>query len=200
MFFSLISKSSALNAEPSLTQIREMLNSSTHDARVRWMRETSPADQAKLWDLALYGETVLEDLVPSHVPDGQEVVHIGYNSLPAFRDFEKRFCRPHPRADHLYGYNEGLTRPLIGPGFFVVDHFPERREVGVNYYKVPERGSKLDPKWPSVQANEEGLQRFVYANMIDYLRKLSDHVTIGRAFKHHRATPNYFLLCREDSH
>ena len=200
MFFSLISKSSALKSQSSRSQIREMLNSSTHDARVRWMRETSPADQARLWDLALHGETVLEDLVPNGVPDGREVVHIGYNSLPAFRDFEKRFCRPHSGANHLFGYNEGLTRPLIGPGFFVVDHFPERREVGVNYYKVPERGSKLDPKWPTVKANEEGLQRFVYANMIDYLRKLSDHVTIGRAFKHHRATPNYFLLCREDTY
>ena len=87
MFFSLISKSSALDAQPRLNDIREMLNSSSHDARVRWMRGTSGADQAKLWDLALHGETVLEDLVPSHIPDGQEVVHIGYNSLPAFRDF-----------------------------------------------------------------------------------------------------------------
>ena len=200
MFFSLLSKSSALEPRASLSTIQEMLNRSGHEARVRWMRETSAADQAKLWDFALYGETSLEDLVPAHVPDGQEVVHVGYNSLPAFRDFEKRFCRPHAGAQHLYGYNEGLTRPLIGPGFFVVDYFAERREVGVNYYKVPERGSKLDPKWPTVRANEEGLQRFVYANMIDYLRKVSDHVTIGRAFKHHKATPNYFLLCREDAH
>ena len=58
-----------------------MLDQSSHDSRVRWMRETTAADQAKLWDLALHGETSLEDLVPSHIPDGQEVVHIGYNSL-----------------------------------------------------------------------------------------------------------------------
>ena len=65
-----------------------MLDQSSHDSRVRWMRETTAADQAKLWDLALHGETSLEDLVPSHIPDGQEVVHIGYNSLPALQDFE----------------------------------------------------------------------------------------------------------------
>ena len=162
--------------------------------------ETTATDQAKLWDLALHGETSLEDLVPSHIPDGQEVVlSVTIRSLLC-GTLKSAFADLHASADHLFGYNEGLTRPLIGPGFFVVDYFPERREVGVNYYKVPQRGSKLDPKWPSVRANEEGLQRFVYANMIDYLRKISDHVTIGRAFKHHRATQNYFLLCREDAH
>lgn len=200
MFFSLLTKSSSIESKASLGSIREMLDRGTHESRVRWMKETSAADQALLWDMAIYGETSLDDLVPVHIPDGQEVIHEGYNSLPAFRDFQKRFCRPHPKADHLFGYNEGLTRPLIGPGFFVVDYFPERREVGVNYYKVPPRGSKVDPRWPAIKANEDGLQRFVYANMIDFLRKVSDHVTIGRAFKHHRAMPNYFLLCREDTH
>ena len=200
MFFSLLTKSSAIDSRASLSTIRDMLNRSTHASRVRWMRETTAADQARLWDMALHGETSLVDLVPEHIPDGQEVVHEGYNSLPAFRDFQKRFCRPHPKAEHLFGYNEGLTRPLIGPGFFVVDYFAERREVGVNYYKVPQRGAKMDPSWPEVKANEDGLQRFVYANMIDFLRKVSDHVTIGRAFKHQKAMPNYFLLCREDKH
>ena len=177
MFFSLLTKSSSIESKASLGSIREMLDRGTHESRVRWMKGTSAADQALLWDMAIYGETSLDDLVPVHIPDGQEVIHEGYNSLPAFRDFQKRFCRPHPKADHLFGYNEGL-----------------------NYYKVPPRGSKVDPSWPAIKANEDGLQRFVYANMIDFLRKVSDHVTIGRAFKHHREMPNYFLLCREDTH
>ena len=35
--------------------------------------------------------------------------------------------------------------------------------------------------------------------MIDYLRRVSDHVTIGRAFRKGKWTENYFLLCRESS-
>ena len=34
--------------------------------------------------------------------------------------------------------------------------------------------------------------------MIDYLRKVSDHVSIGRAVKGGKAMDNWFLLCRED--
>ena len=41
-----------------------------------------------------------------------------------------------------------------------------------------------------------GIQQFVFAKMIDYLRKVSNHVTIGRAYKHGTQTPNYFLLSR----
>ena len=44
--------------------------------------------------------------------------------------------------------------------------------------------------------NEKGLQMLVYAKMIDYPRKVSDHVTIGRAVKNGKETGNYFLLCR----
>ena len=38
-------------------------------------------------------------------------------------------------ADVLYGYNEGLLRPLIGPGYFVAEYVSSRGEVGINYYK-----------------------------------------------------------------
>ena len=31
----------------------------------------------------------------------------------------------------------------------------------------------------------------------DVLRGVSEHVSIGRAVKHGKDTPNYFLLCRE---
>jgi hypothetical protein len=41
------------------------------------------------------------------------------------------------------------------------------------------------------------LQRFVYARMHDFLRKVSAHVSIGRAWREHKATDNYFVLCRE---
>jgi hypothetical protein len=33
--------------------------------------------------------------------------------------------------------------------------------------------------------------------MIDVLRGVSEHVSVGRAIKHGKETSNYFLLCRE---
>jgi hypothetical protein len=48
-----------------------------------------------------------------------------------------------------------------------------------------------------VKRNDQGLSRFVYANMVDYLRRVSSHVVIGRAYKGGKEMPNYFILCRE---
>src|SRR5262245_29844608 len=52
----------------------------------------------------------------------EEVIHDGVNTLPLpppLRRFQKRFCRPIGERDQLFGYNEGVTRRVIGPGFFV---------------------------------------------------------------------------------
>ena len=38
--------------------------------------------------------------------------------------------------------------------------------------------------------------RFVYAGMIDMLRGVSKHVTIGRAIRNGKEADNWFLLCR----
>ena len=52
--------------------------------------------------------------------------------------------------------------------------------------------------WPEIVDNHYRLSRFVYAGMIDYLRRVSTHVLIGRATRAGRELPNYFALCRED--
>ncbi|MEE2779883.1 MAG: hypothetical protein VYE15_05110, partial [Myxococcota bacterium] len=129
-------------------------------------------------------------------PPATEVIHVGRNSLPAFRDFEKRFSRDDTREDALYGYNEGATRPLIGPGYFVAHLDENRSEIGVDYLMVPPDDANLPDGWPAVIPNEKGLQRFVYAGMVDYLRKVSEHILIGRAWRKGKVTNNYFVLCR----
>ena len=48
-----------------------------------------------------------------------------------------------------------------------------------------------------MKRNDQGLSRLVYANMVDYLRRVSKHVLIGRAYKDGKEMPNWFLLCRE---
>ena len=165
-------------------------------ARPVAVRRLGKAAQRKLWDAAEGRGTSLSDIVPPSVPPATEVIHAGRNSLPAFRIFEKRFCRVAGDDSVLYGYNEGSTRPVVGPGYFVAHYFEERGEVGVDYFQVPPGDAALPDGWPTVKPNEAGLQRFVYAKMVDYLRKVSSHVTIGRAWRNGKMTSNFFLLCR----
>jgi hypothetical protein len=83
----------------------------------------------------------------------------------------------------------------------VAHMYPSRGEVGVDYMQVPPANAKFPAGWPSVKPNESGLQRFVYANMVDYMRKVSSHVTIGRAYKGGtKELPHTFLLVRTGAH
>ena len=174
------------------------LDAMNHGDRVAAVRGITGRQQAQIWSSAMGRITQLTDIVPAEVPPATEIIHEGKNSLPLFSSFQTRFCRPVDDDTVLYGYNEGLTRPLIGPGYFVAEYFDERGEVGVNYYKVPPHNAHVASGWPEVFPNEIGIQQFVFAKMIDYLRKVSRHVTIGRAYKHGEETPNYFLLSRAD--
>jgi len=164
--------------------------------RVEAVRSINGAQQAKIWAACEGRGTALADIVPEGIAPSVEVIHAGKNSLPMFSHFEKRFCRVAGYDDRLYGYNEGSTRQLIGPGYFVALEDPSRGEVGINYYEVPPHSADLPANWPTIKRNEQGLQRFVYSKMIDYLRKVSETVTIGRAYRQGKEENNYFLLCR----
>jgi hypothetical protein len=166
------------------------------EERVRAIRAIGGRDQAQIWAAAAGRSTTLGDIVPHDREPATEVIHAGKNSLPLFTNFEKRFCSVAGNPELLYGYNEGMTRSLIGPGCFVARHFEDRDEVGVDYYQVPPDDAALPDSWPRPVPNERGIQILIYAKMIDYLRKVSRHVTIGRAVKKGKETGNYFLLCR----
>lgn len=170
--------------------------------RVQEALSLGPKAQRRLWDLAADRVVTLDHLVPPEV--GQAPVrHHGRNTLPAFTRFEKRFRRPPPDlsareggGDVLWGYNEGSTRPVVGPGYFIVRRTPEdtRGAAVVDYYAVPPRTPE---GWPEVRPNDAGVSRLVYGFMHDFLRHVSPHVSIGRAYKHDRRTNNCFVLCRE---
>ena len=51
--------------------------------------------------------------------------------------------------------------------------------------------------WPAIRDNEHGLSRLVYGFMIDRMRRVSEHVTIGRANRHGKDFGSWFMLCRE---
>ncbi len=162
------------------------------------------ADQASLYDKAASSPR----LEPAHfVPDDTPlapVIHEGWNTLPlglrSLRRFQKPFCRAGDGSPRMFGYNEGVTRSLLGPGYFVAydctDH-PEWSARGswvVDYFQVPDHD--VPDAWPEVRPNSRGLQMFVYKGTRDFMRRVSDGVSIGAAYKGERPMNQYFILVR----
>lgn len=141
----------------------------------------------------------LVDLVPSERGDLEEVRYLGLNTLPTFRVFEKRFCRlpgtDAAKPDRLAGYNFQTMSFVTGPGYFVAVEDENTREVLVDYNRLPEAHP---PAWPEVRSNERGLSRFVYGFMVDRVRRVSEHVTIGSAARKGKEMGSYFVLTRAD--
>ena len=89
---------------------------------------------------------------------------------------------------------------MIGPGYFVLKStkgnpaWEERGGLVVDYFEIPD--SDVVPGWPEVKKNSKGLQFFVYNKTRDFLRKVTDRVTIGTAYKKENALDHYFILLR----
>ena len=180
---------------PNAAEIGAFLDGLTHDGRMEALASLSgPAVQRKLWEVAANAPRVdTADIVPPDAPARREVIFHGKNSLPAFTFFQKRFLRPKAGADTLWGYNHQSLAWLTGPGYFVV-HDEPTRGAAIDYREVP---PETIASWPAVKPNSAGLSRFVYKDMVDYLRRVSTHVMIGRATKYGKDLENYFALCRE---
>lgn len=146
-----------------------------------------------------------EHFVPPSVDAACQVRHQGKNTLPlpkAFKYFQKCFSRPEDGSPRLFGYNEGASRPLIGPGYFVAiptegqSAWEERGPIVVDYYQVPELEARMPDRWPRVVPNSRGLQFFVFRHTRDFMRRVSEHVSVGAAFKGEKALDHYFVLVR----
>ncbi len=184
-----------LRAErPDRTEIAAFLDGLSHGERMAAMTALGgPGLQGRLYASAAGAPRVtLADLVPPDYQPLREVIFHGKNSLPAFTLFQKRFCRPPGRGEELWGYNHQSLAWLTGPGYFVVHEEPVG--AAIDYRQVPPQGC---PGWPAVKPNDRGFSWFVYRDMVDYLRRVSKHVLIGRATRHGKELDNYFVLCRE---
>ena len=174
------------------------LDQLSHTERLTEVLSLGPAAQRSLWTLTSGGRLTLDSFVDPSTPPMQPVRHYGRNTLPVFKKFEKRFCRAPSDAESpgLWGYNEGSTRGVVGPGYFIcrLTNGDERGDVVIDYTQIP---SGKPDAWPALQPNERGLSHLVYSGMEDFMRPVSQHVTIGRAYKGGKATNNYFVLCRE---
>jgi len=178
-----------------LDAVAEHLDALPHAERVKQVREVSGGLQRKLFAAAEgFRRLDFTDYVPEATADRTFVRHYGKNSLPAFSNFEKRFARPSPGSPVMWGFNHSPMMGLVGPGHFVLRSGPGPREMHVDYYSHPPE--RLDGA-PPLKRNDKGISTLVYGHMIDVLRGVSDHVSIGRAVKNGAETPNYFLLCRD---
>jgi hypothetical protein len=179
--------------------VARVLDDMSHGERVAAIRSVGRAEQRRLYEaVAGFRELRMTDMVPASTAAMTPVRHYGKNTLPAFTHFEKRFTRPadaDPNAPaQLWGYNEGSMRWLTGPGYFVLRADPDRAELLVDYNLIP---PAHPAGWPDLRSNEGGAGRFVYGFMIDRLRGVSQHVTIGSAARKGKDLGSWFLLCRE---
>jgi hypothetical protein len=179
--------------DAALDEIAALLDGLDHDGRWALLSRLNRSQQRVLFRKADPATMDVGHLV-GDAPPLTGVVHDGMNTLAAFRRFQKRFCRQGSGSgEELYGYNEGPTRRLIGPGYFVA--LPaEGGGVVVDYFRVP--SGPVPAGWPRVVPNSEGLQRFVFHETRDYLRRVSAHVSVGAAYKRDRPLDHYFVLCR----
>lgn len=182
-----------------LLAISDLLDGRTHDERVRAVRSLGRSQQRRLYEaVAGFRPLRLETLVPPAVEDFTPVRHFGKNTLPLFTHFEKRFCRPRGadsvKPGELYGFNFQTMAPVTGPGYFVARQNPDRPEVLVDYNEVP---PERPEDWPDIRRNDRGLSRFVYGFLVDTLRGVSEHVTIGSAARKGKDIGSWFILCRE---
>jgi hypothetical protein len=170
------------------------------------LRTLSRDDQRRLYQKAAGARGIeLSDFVPADRAPLAAVHHSGTNTLPLprpLRFFEKRFCRPEDGSERLFGYNESPFVRTVGPGFFVAvptrgnASWEARGSVVVDYFQVPD--GKVSPTFPQVVPNTKGLQRFVYHQTRDFMRRVAEGVSIGAAYKIEKSLDHYFVLLRLD--
>ncbi|MBO6933321.1 MAG: hypothetical protein JJ863_00045 [Deltaproteobacteria bacterium] len=179
------------------------LDALDHDTRMAELADTTRQDQRLLWTKADAGDPIdYEHFVPKDAKPLEPIVHHGRNTLPLpgpQRFFRKPMTRPEDGTERAFGYNDAPSRGLVGPGYFVLEKsepaWTDRGAWFVNYFTHPDGPVPAD--WPTVKPNSEGLQRFVYGGTRDFMRKVSDHVSIGAAYKGDKPLDHYFTLCRE---
>lgn len=193
----LVQAQAFLHEQKDIEALANLLDGIGHDERVQLTQTMGKQDQKAMWELAkAYRPISLENLVASSLAPMEQVRHIGKNTLPVFSYFEKRFCRLEAQGEQaqLIGYNWGVTRPLVGPGYFVAYYNERTKEVDIDYRKAP---TEKPSDWPEIEDNNGGIAKLVFGNMVDSLRRVSEHVSIGSAARNGKPMGSWFVLCRE---
>lgn len=181
-----------------LERLTEVLDGLGHEGRVHTVRHWTKHHKSALFDAAKgYRALDFDFLVPSSVGPLVEVIHDGHNTLPMFSRFQKRFVKIEGEDFPIAGYNHQSMQAFTGPGYFGVtkgdgDH---EGELVIDYSKLPKQ---KPASWPEIRANDSGIAAIVNGGMVDYLRGISNHVSIGVAYKDGKHRNQWFALVRQD--
>jgi hypothetical protein len=166
------------------------LDGAGQEQRLAWLQRLAGKQLPMLYELAAGQTLKIEEL---HGEEGQVVIHQGMNSMAMFRSFQKRMVL---HDGQVKGHNHQPWAWLVGDGTFIVVPSPEvEGELWLDYTRLPDSGF---PDFPPVKDNMAGLSRFAYGGMIDVVRRVSAHVTIGKAFIGDKPRGQYFALCRRE--
>ena len=188
-----------LEPKVDIERLAEILDGLGHEGRVHTMRTWNKKRMAAIFDACAGRAISLEQVVPPGVGAGSEVIHDLRNTLPVFTNAQKRFARVEGESVAVCGYNRqfGVAR-VSEPGYFVVrdGEGEHANELVIDYTSVPR---SKPSSWPDIEPNDSGLvNKLVWSGMIDYLRRVSQHVSIGRATKGGKPIGQYFALVRRD--
>lgn len=173
--------------------LEALLDTATHHERIDATRRFNKKIQRRLFDQADGRRLTIDQFVP-HEDTYRPIHHWGKNTVfPIVDRFQKRFTRVPGHDDLLYGYNESWFRFAVSPGYYVAYMDDETGELVVDYTRLPE--GRPD-EWPTILPNWFGLGPLIFLGMQDRLRRVSEHVTIGRAYKK-KAMNQWFVLVRE---
>jgi hypothetical protein len=170
-------------------------------SRLGTVRSIEPKEQRVLWEIFADQPSSADQFVPPGTEPLLEVIHHGKNTLPAHNFFQKRFCLADDGSGELWGYNHQSLSWATGPGYYVAHPVLDEKEAAeasafvIDYTRIP---PKKPESWPEILTNQKKLGRFVYSGMKDYMRRVSEHVSIGRAYKGGKPMNAWFVLCRED--
>lgn len=183
---------SLLQRRASREEIASHLDALPIRERLEQVLAITGKDVGRLYD-AVEGapSLTLEDIAPRG--EKGTVILEGRNSLPVVVSrFQKRFAWV---GDVLVGYNHQTFSPVTGPGYFVTKPASGQgahpTELFFDYTVSP---PAEPPGWPAYKPNGRGLSRLVYANMIDYCRRVATGVLVGKAYKNGVAQDAYFTL------
>lgn len=180
-----------------IEELAEMLDLLDPEGRVQTMRTWDKKRMAAIFDACAGRPITLEQVVPRSIGADVEVIHDLRNTLPLFNDAQKRFARTADGGIGGYNRQHGIAR-VSEPGYFGVrqGEGAHANELVIDYGQVP---TSKPRSWPRIEANDKGLLNgIVWGGMVDYLRKVSHHVSIGFATKGGKPIGQYFALVRRE--
>ena len=151
------------------------------------------SELGRLFELASEGLPPAQaELAP---PGGRCWCWEGRNSLPMFSRFQKCFTRL--EGGELLGWNRQPLHRLTGPGYFQVrpagGEPPWPRELIFDYRNFP---AGRPAGWPRPRSNRGLPSRLVFGGLVDYVRRVTDGVLVGRATRDGRVLRSWFVLVR----